>query len=118
MSRPPGRLQARVELELPVVAAESDPRAELADVRLDILAAGHPHDQLGVRAAGQRRVHRRRERAAEPGVDVGDSQADLRISEHLDRAGAADAQGLAHAGAELDQLRVLDHRSLDRLAAA
>ena len=47
-----------------------------------------PHDQLRVAAAGQRRVHRAGERAAEARVDVRDAQAELAVAEHLDRSPA------------------------------
>src|SRR5436190_11718879 len=44
-----------VELELPEVTGEGGAGVELADVRLDLLPARQPHDQLGVGAARQRR---------------------------------------------------------------
>ena len=110
MSRPVGCSSA-VELELPVVAREREPGPELADVGLDPLAARHPDDQLRVGAAGQRRVHRRRKGAAEARVDVGDPDPDLPVAEHLHRAGAAAAQRVDDAPAELDQLAVVDHRA-------
>src|SRR4051812_42129941 len=103
-----GRLQLVVELDLPVPAREGDVRLEVADVRLDALARRDPHHELRVRAARARRVHRPGERAAEAGVDVGDAQADLRVAERLDRARPADAEGLADAPAEVDQLGVGD----------
>src|SRR5215211_8009015 len=80
-----------VELDLPVPPRERVAVAELADVGLDALAPGHLDDQLGVAAAGQSGVHRGGEGAAEARVDVGDAEADLRVAERLDSAGAADA---------------------------
>src|SRR3954447_22030515 len=81
--------QLIVELELPIPARERVAVAELANVRLDRLAARHLHDQLWVRPALERRVHRRRERAAEAGVHVSDSEADLGVAERLHRARSA-----------------------------
>src|SRR5689334_13766651 len=80
------RAQMLVEFELPEVPRERDVRAELPDVRLDSLAASHPRDELGIRPARQRCVHRGREGAAEAGVDVRDPESDFLITEHLDRA--------------------------------
>src|SRR2546421_4032467 len=76
-------VQLLVELELPVVTAECHAVAELAEMRRDLLAARHPHDQLGIRAVRERRIHGRRKRAAEPRVDIGDTEADVLVSEHL-----------------------------------
>src|SRR6201989_596752 len=100
------RLQLLVELDLPVPAREGDVRLEIADVRLDALARRHPHHELGVRLPRPRRVHGPGERAAEARVDVGDPEADLGVAERLDRARAADAERLADAPAEVDELGV------------
>src|SRR5437764_2355542 len=67
-----GRLHPLVELRVPVPARERHARVEFAYMRLDPLPGRHPHDQLGICPPGQRRVHRRRERAAETGVHVVD----------------------------------------------
>jgi hypothetical protein len=115
---PAVRHELLVQLDLPVVTGERAVGAERADVRLDPLAVRHPHDQLGVGAAGQRGVHRRREGAAEARVDVGDAEPDLAVAEDLHGAGAAHAERLDDRAAELDQLGVGDRRALDRLAAA
>src|SRR6185503_10814853 len=96
-----GRAHPLVELELPVVAREVAAGDELADVRLDPLAARHPHDQLRVRASRQRRVHRRGEGAAEARVDIGDAEPDLAIAERLHRARTAHAERLDDAPAQL-----------------
>ena len=81
--------------------------AELADVRLDVLASGQPNDQFGIGAAGQCGVHRRWERAPEAGVHVGDPEADADVAECLDRAGSAHAERLDNPAAEIDQARGL-----------
>src|SRR4051794_16074248 len=112
------RAQLGVELELPEVPREGVAVGEVADVRLDRLAARHPHDELGIAPARARGVHRPREGAAEARVDVGDPEADLGIAEGLDGAGPAHAERLADGPAELDELLVVDDGPLDRLAAA
>src|SRR6185312_5335634 len=100
------RAQVAVELDLPVPTAEGDAVLEVPDVRLDRLPRRHADHELGVGAARPGGVHRRGERAAEAGVDVGDPEADLGVAEGLDRARSANAEGLADAAAELDELRV------------
>jgi len=57
--------QVPAEFDLPVPARERDAVLEVADVRLDPLARGHPDDQLGIGPPGAGRVHRGRERAAD-----------------------------------------------------
>ena len=85
---------------------------------LDRLAARHAHDQLRVGPPGKRRVHRRRVGAAEARVDVGDAEADVLVTEGLDRARTACADRLDDVACERDQLGVLDDGALDRLAPA
>src|SRR5207245_9054462 len=63
-----GGREPLVELQLPVVAGERPPRAELAHVALDRLTGGHRHAQLRVGAARQGGVRGRREGAAEARV--------------------------------------------------
>src|SRR5207248_2201357 len=114
----PRRLQALVQLDLPEPAGEGEAGPEVAHVRLHLLAPRDAHHQLGVGATLPRGVHRRGEGAAEAGVHVGDPEAEVRVAEHLDGTKSLHKQRLAYPPAEVDQLLVVHHRALDRLAAA
>src|SRR3712207_6702460 len=92
----PGRHELLVELELPEVPGERQPRTVAAHVRVDRLAPRHADDELGVGVPVERRVHRRREGPAEARVDVGDAQPDLAVAEGLDGARAPHAESLDH----------------------
>ena len=108
-----------VELELPVPARERVAGVELAHVRLDLLAARHPHDQLGVGAA--RAARRTSAPGNAPPKRVFTSVMPRPISGSRNAwtvQGPRTLQRLGHRAAELDQLLVLDHGALDRLAAA